>query len=150
MSKIIEKSRYLAVLGVVGLLVTALGTFLWGLYITGLTILSMGEVNGKTSAVLIEIIKVMDIFLIATTLLIFAASLYELFVAELNVPGWMIAHNLHELKAKLSSMIVLLMAGIYVEYVFSAQNAQDLMLMGFGIAAVSAVLIAFGHFGGKD
>jgi len=149
-SKIIEKSRYLAVLGVLGLLVTALGTFLWGLYTTGLTIYAMLTVNGKSTAVLIELIKVMDIFLIATTLLIFAASLYELFVAELNVPGWMIAHNLHELKAKLSSMIVLLLAGIYVEYVFSAGNAQDLMMMGFGIAAVSGVLIAFGQFGGKD
>ena len=52
----------------------------------------------------------MDTFLIATGLLVFSVSLYELALGELNLPDWMLAHNLHELKSKLSSIIILVMA----------------------------------------
>lgn len=83
-------------------------------------------------------------------MLIFASSMYELFIAEINVPDWMIAHNLHELKAKLSNMIVLVLAVKFLEEVFLAKDAYDLMLTGIAIAVVSGVLIAFGYFGKKD
>jgi uncharacterized membrane protein YqhA len=48
---------------------------------------------------------VIDAFLIAIALYVFTVSIYELFVADLNLPDWMIAHNLDELKAKLSGII---------------------------------------------
>ena len=124
MKQVVEKSRYLAVLGVIGLLATGVMAFTWGLYKTGLAILSVLTPDAKSSAVILETIKIMDIFLVATTLLIFAASLYELFIAELNVPDWMIAHNLHELKSKLSSMIVLVMAGKFAEDLFGGVNRR--------------------------
>lgn len=150
MKQIVEKSRYLALIGVIGLLATGVMAFTWGLYKTGLAILSALAPDVKSSAVILETIKIMDIFLVATTLLIFAASLYELFIAELNVPDWMIAHNLHELKSKLSSMIVLVLAVKFLEEVFLGRNAYDLMLTGIAIAVVAAVLIAFSYFGKKD
>jgi uncharacterized membrane protein YqhA len=150
MSKIVEKSRYLAIIGVVGLLVTDVAVFCWGFFSTGMAIISIINSAGKSPDTIVDIIKVVDIFLVATTLLIFAASLYELFITGINVPDWMIAHNLHELKAKLSSMIILLMAGKFLEELFSLKDAYELMLIGIGIAVVSAVLIAFEHFGGKD
>jgi uncharacterized membrane protein YqhA len=150
MKQVVEKSRYLAVLGVIGLLATGVMAFTWGLYKTGLAILSVLTPDAKSSAVILETIKIMDIFLVATTLLIFAASLYELFIAELNVPDWMIAHNLHELKSKLSSMIVLVMAGKFAEDLFGGVTGEDLLWEGLAIAVISATLIAFSYFGKKD
>jgi uncharacterized membrane protein YqhA len=150
MKQIVEKSRYLAVLGVIGLLVTGVVAFTWGLYKTGLAILSVLATDAKSSVIILETIKIMDIFLVATTLLIFAASLYELFIAEVNVPDWMIAHNLHELKSKLSSMIILVIAGKFAEDLFGGVKSEDLMREGIAIAVISATLIAFSYFGKKD
>jgi uncharacterized membrane protein YqhA len=150
MKQVVEKSRYLAVLGVIGLLATGVVAFTWGLYKTGLAILSVLTTDAQSTTIILETIKIMDIFLVATTLLIFAASLYELFIAELNVPEWMIAHNLHELKSKLSSMIVLVMAGKFAEDLFSGVKGNDLMMEGIAIAVISATLIAFSYFGKKD
>ena len=150
MKQVVEKSRYLAILGVIGLLATGVMAFTWGLYKTGLAILSVLTTDAKSSTIILETIKIMDIFLVATTLLIFAASLYELFIAELNVPDWMIAHNLHELKSKLSSMIVLVMAGKFAEDLFGGVKSEDLLWEGIAIAVISATLIAFSYFGKKD
>jgi uncharacterized membrane protein YqhA len=150
MKKVVEVSRYLSLIGVVGLLIAAVAAFGWGFYKTGLLIYDVALGTGSGTVVIVDLVKIVDFFLIATTLLIFAASLYELFIAELNVPGWMIAHNLHELKAKLSSMIVLVLAVKFLEEVFLSKDAYDLMLEGIAIAVISAVLIAFSYFGKTD
>jgi uncharacterized membrane protein YqhA len=149
MRQIVEKSRYLALIGVIGLLIAAIAAFGWGFYRTGLLVYELTLRSGGI-IVTVELIKIVDYFLIATTMLIFASSMYELFIAEINVPDWMIAHNLHELKAKLSSMIILVLAVKFLEEVFLAKDAYDLMLTGIAIAVISAVLIAFGYFGKKD
>jgi uncharacterized membrane protein YqhA len=150
MSRLVEKSRYLAIIGVLGLLVAAVAAFLWGVYTTGDTILMMFSHAGNTAGITVALVEIVDAFLIATTLLIFTASLYELFIADIDVPEWMIAHNLHELKAKLSSMIVLVLGVKFLEKLLEVKDAQELMYTAISIAVVSAVLIAFGHFGGAD
>ena len=150
MKLIVEKSRYLALIGVIGLLIAAIAAFGWGLYKTGLLVYEVTIGLSASTSIIVDLVKIVDFFLIATTLLIFAASLYELFITEIDVPDWMIAHNLYELKSKLSSMIVLVLAVKFLEEVFLAKDAYDLMLTGIAIAVISAVLIAFSYFGKKD
>lgn len=62
----------------------------------------------------------------------------------------MLAHDLYELKAKLSSMIVLVMAVKFLQKLIEVKDAEALLQTGLAVAAVSAVLIAFGYFGKKD
>ena len=150
MSRLVEKSRYLAIIGVIGLLVASVASFLWGIYVTVETIMLMISHADSNALITVNLIEIVDTFLISTAILIFTASLYELFIADLSLPEWMIAHNLHELKAKLSSMIVLVLGVKFLEKLLDVKDAQELMYIGIAIAVVSAVLIAFGHFGGKD
>jgi uncharacterized membrane protein YqhA len=91
-----------------------------------------------------------DSFLVATALLIFAVSLYELFIGKLDLPEWMLAHDLHDLKAKLSSMVVLVMGVKFLEKLLDVKDASALLQIGVATALMSAVLIAFGYFGKKD
>jgi uncharacterized membrane protein YqhA len=93
---------------------------------------------------------VVDAFLIATTLLIFSASLYELFIGEVGLPEWMLAHNLYELKAKLSSMVILVMAVKFLQKLLESKDSLALLHQGIAIALICSVLIAFGYFGKKD
>jgi uncharacterized membrane protein YqhA len=150
MSKLLEKSRYLALIGVLALLVSALAAFGWGVLKTWYAIELIIVTLGKDAIITVELIEVVDAFLISTALLIFAASLYELFIGEVGLPEWMLAHDLHQLKAKLSSMIVLVMAVKFLEKLVVVKDPGGLLQTGLAIALISAVLIAFGHFGGKD
>ena len=62
----------------------------------------------------------------------------------------MLAHDLYDLKTKLSSMIVLVMAVKFLEKLLDVKSSNDLLQVGGAIALVSAVLIAFGYFSKKD
>jgi uncharacterized membrane protein YqhA len=150
MKTILEKSRYLSFIGIVSLLVAALAAFAWGTLKTVSAVMLVIESLGRDAAITIEFIEIVDSFLIATAILIFAVSLYELFISDLDLPDWMLAHNLHDLKAKLSSMVVLVMGVKFLQKLVDYKDAEDLLRVGLSIAAVSAVLIAFGYFGKKD
>ncbi len=150
MKTILEKSRYLAFIGIISLLVAALAAFAWGTLRTFHAVMLVIESLGADAAITIEFIEIVDSFLIATAILIFAASLYELFIGDLDLPDWMLAHNLHDLKAKLSSMVVLVMGVKFLQKLVDYKDAEELLHVGLSTAAVSAVLIAFGYFGKKD
>lgn len=150
MKAILEKSRYLAMIGVVSLLCASVAAFVWGTLKTFQVVMLMLESGVANAALTVKFIEIVDSFLIATAILIFTVSLYELFIGEINVPEWMLAHNLYELKAKLSSMIVLVMAVKFLEKLIDFKDANELLLYGLAITVVSAVLIAFGYFGKRD
>jgi len=150
MKYILERSRYLTLIGIFSLLVASIAAFAWGTIKTVSTTLLVIRSLGADSSIIIELIEIIDIFLISTTILIFAASLYELFIGKLDLPEWMLAHNLYELKGKLSSMIVLVMAVKFLQKFVDAKDPAELLQRGIAVGIVSAVLIAFGYFGKKD
>jgi uncharacterized membrane protein YqhA len=150
MKFILEKSKYLALIGVVALLLAAVAAFAWGTLKTVDTVSLVVSSLGRDKAITVELIEIVDSFLIATALLIFSVSLYELFIGKLDLPEWMLAHDLHELKTKLSSMVVLVMAVKFLEKLLDVKDAASLLQIGVAITLMSAVLIAFGYFGKKD
>ena len=150
MKSILEKSRYLSLVGVISLLLAAIAAFAWGTLKTVNAIILVIQSMGKEASITVEFIEIVDAFLIATAILIFSVSLYELFIGKLDLPEWMLAHNLYELKSKLSSMIVLVMGVKFLQKLLEAKNTDDLLKTGIATALMSAVLIAFGYFGKKD
>ena len=149
MKFILERSRYLAIVGVISLLVAAVAAFAWGTLRTFYAVMLVIQTLGSDAAITIEFIKIIDSFLIATAILIFTVSLYEMSIADIDVPDWMVAHNIYELKAKLSSMVVLVMGVKFLQKLVEVKDASELMQTGIAVAIVSAVLIAFGYFGNK-
>jgi uncharacterized protein (TIGR00645 family) len=150
MSKVLEKSRYLAVIGVLGLLAAALAAFAWGTFQTVQAVVLIIQTLGADKSIIVALIQIVDSFLIATTLLIFSVSLYELFIGDLDVPEWMVAHNLHDLKTKLSSLIIMVMAVKFVEKLVDVKDYGNVLNFGVAVTLVSGALIAFGYFGHKD
>ncbi len=150
MRAVLEKSRYLAIIGVLSLLVASLVAFAWGALKTFQVVVLVLSSLGSDKGITIGFIEIVDSFLIATAVLILTVSLYEMFIGEINVPEWMLAHNLYDLKNKLSSMIVLVMAVKFLEKLMGDTDANELLLTGIAVTLVSAVLIAFGYFGKKE
>jgi uncharacterized membrane protein YqhA len=150
MSKLIESSRYLTIIGVLALLLSSLAAFGWGALKAVRAIVLIISSYGQATDIVIALVEVVDSFLVATILLIFAANMYELFIADVHLPDWITAHNLHELKTKLSSVIILVMAVKFLEHLVEWKDPNGTLLFGIAIAVVSTILIAFSYFGGKD
>lgn len=83
-------------------------------------------------------------------LYIFALGMYELFIGSVNLPEWLIIRNLHDLKVKLSSVIILVMCITSLKHLVEWKDPQGTLFFGIAIAVVTVALIAFGYFGGED
>ena len=149
---ILSKSRHLILIPVIFSLLASVAAFLLGAVKTvkavHLVLLSiLGEPAHGSE---IGLIAVMDTYLIATALFIFSIGLYELFIEDVELPGWLAIHDLHGLKAKLASVIILVMAVTFLEHLVEWVDAWETFLFAVAIAVTTGALIAFGHFGGKD
>jgi len=147
---LLEKSRYLVVIAVLACLAAALAAFGWGAFKTWHAVVFLFESGGKDPFGAIKLIELMDTFLMATAMLIFAIGLYELFVEDISMPGWLTVHSLHDLKAKLASVIVLVLAVSFLSHLAEWRDARETLEFGLAVTVVGAMLIAFGHFGEKD
>ena len=150
MEKILEKSRYLVLLAVFSTLLASAATFMWGVYKNGVVLVELIITGGKNAAMTISLIELMDKFLIAVGLYIFAIGMYELFINDLDVPAWLTVHDLHGIKSRLSSIVILVMAIVFLERLVSWQDPQGTLFFAIGIALMTAALIAFGWYGEKN
>ncbi len=150
MGKMLEKSRYLGLVGVVSLLLASAVAFMWGAVKTVSAIISIVGSYGKDPYIAVSLIELVDSFLIATALFVFAVSMYEMFIEKIGLPEWMLANNLPELKEKLGGVIILVMVVTFLEHLVEWTAPYDSLLFAVAVAVVSAALIALSRFGGKE
>ena len=150
MANLLQNSRYIVGIGVFALLASSLAAFGWSVAKAASAINVIIQSFGRDRHIAIALVEVVDGVLMASVLLVVAVSLYEIFIAELNVPRGMVAHNLYELKGKLSTMIVLVMALKFLEHLVEWSNSTDTLLYALAIALVSAALIALSYLGSKS
>jgi uncharacterized membrane protein YqhA len=150
MKEIIEKTKNLVLIAVFSSLIASAAGFVWGFIKTLAIIINFILSYGKDPFAAIALIEIMDIFLIATFLFIFSMGMYELFIEKIELPEWLIINNLHDLKVKLSSVIILVMAITFLKHLVEWTDPQGTLYFGIAVAAVSGTLIAFGYYGGKD
>jgi uncharacterized membrane protein YqhA len=149
MARFVERSRYLILLAVGASLVASAVAFLWGIWKTALVVIKTFSPQSEDALAAVALIALMDKFLIAVGLYIFAVGMYELFIGELALPDWLRVHNLHEVKSRLSSIVILLMAMIFLEHLVEWRDPQGTLYSAIAVAVVAAVLIAFSYFGGE-
>ena len=141
LEKIMQKSRYFAILMVVITLVCAVVLYFLA---SASAILAIYEAltSGKFSTTEIKIyavdfLKVVDLFLICIGLQVIAAGIYKLFINEqLTLPAAMNTASFSDLKlslVKISSLILLIM---FVERAVALGPSRELLEYGIAIAVI--------------
>jgi uncharacterized membrane protein YqhA len=146
-------SLWLALLPVTFLLVSALASFIYAVAVLFNTIGRVAAhpfpAGHHIGALLLEF----DLFLIGATALIAAIGFYELFIGDIRVggrdllPGWLAMHDLNELKSRVVSMIVLVLAVTFAEEAVGSPDPLQLLEFGGGITAVIIALTVFQRWG---
>jgi uncharacterized membrane protein YqhA len=142
-------------LPVVILLLSGIGAFIYG---TAVAVHSVIEIAQHPFAVhnLRLFLTEIDTFLIGATLIIAAFGLYELFVARINpaslrlpLPHWLEMTDLNDLKARVLSMIILVVAVSFVDLLLELQlgEALDILYLGTGVAIFIIALTVYLRFG---
>lgn len=150
MTRLIEGTRYVALVGVVSLLLASVAAFGWGAIKTVDAAIVILSSYGKDPYIAVLLIEIVDSLLIATALYVFAVSMYELFIGKLTLPDWMLAHDLHELKNKLGGVIILVMVVKFLERLVEWRDAYTSLLFAIAVGIVSAAIVAMGYFSKRE
>lgn len=142
MKRLLEQSNQLVLIAVLSSLAASVAAFAWGTYKAGQTIYNLLQ-DFEYRLAAVSFIEVMDAFLIAIGLYIFAIALYELFIGGLKMPEWLQIHNLYQLKIKLVSIVILVMGIKFLEKFADSKDAQDTLMLGGAFALAAAALIGF-------
>ena len=136
--------RYLVIVAVVGIAIQAIATFGWAAWITIDFVYDLLTTSAwQQDDTIVELLQVLDLYLIGTVLLITAIGLYELFVGSVQIPDWLVIRTLSDLKTKIVEVIVLVIGIKFVEKLVTAKEPIDVLWYGLGSAAVMAVLIGW-------
>ncbi|AOU98204.1 hypothetical protein BI364_09765 [Acidihalobacter yilgarnensis] len=115
-----------------------------------LTEAARAQMRGSTIAYVVEIL---DGYLLATVLLIFALGLYELFISKIDeaersemASKVLVIHSLDDLKARLGKVVLMILIVKFFEHALGMKFASPLDLLYFagGIALIGLALY-FSH-----
>ena len=143
-----ERSRYVVLIAVVGTFVASVTLLVYEALVVFkavLHIIHRGSVSAEEAkALAVGLIQAVDIFLIAIAVYIISLGLYSLFVdASLPLPRWLEVHDLEDLKANLISIVIAVLAVLFLREAVGWDGETDLLRFGGGVALVIAALTFF-------
>ena len=101
------------------------------------------------AATVTHVVEIVDGYLLATVLLIFALGLYELFISKIeaaekseSATNVLIINSLDDLKSRLAKVILMILIVKYFEHAVSMEfkTPMDLLLLAGGIALIGVAL----------
>jgi uncharacterized membrane protein YqhA len=144
----LASSRYIVLIAVVGTFVASLTLLVYeGLVVAEavVRIVAKGQVSAQGAKVLaVGLIEAVDIFLIAIAVYIISLGLYALFIDDaLPLPRWLEVHDLEDLKANLVSIVIAVLAVLFLREAVAWDGERDLLEFGAVLALVIAALTLF-------
>ena len=152
-------SRYVVLVAVIASLSVSLAMFYLATVDAYYTIIHLGDyaspaMDNSARAVLrgetvTHIVEVIDGYLLATVLLIFALGLYELFISKIDqaaesesASGVLLINSLDDLKARLAKVILMILIVRYFEHVVSMSfdTPLDILYLALGISFIGLAL----------
>ena len=149
--RIIASTRYLVIIPIIGLALAAGTFFVFGGFglikflVEAIMEIVLGtgpEAHPDDIPIAIEIVEYVHLFLIGTVLYITAIGLYQLFIEEVELHGWLKIDSTEELEMSLIGVTVVVLAVSFLGMVFTREPAE-LLQYGVGIALPIAALALF-------
>ena len=156
MMRFLTACRFLLVIPVVGSVLLTLMVVIMGLgriFTVGMKLFRSGDFSAKAAKILsLEVIEIIDLFLIGTVAYITAVGLYKLFIntTEIQLPMLLKIGSLKDLEDKIIGIIVAALAVAFLGQAAGPDEPTKLLSYGGGIALVIAALAFFIRQGGKD
>ena len=149
MTRILTSTRFLIIVPIIGLALAAAAFFVVGgfnlikLVVEALlAVVGLAEAHHSEIPVEVEIVEYVHTFLIGTVLFITAVGFYQLFIQEVQFPGWLRIDSTEELETNLIGVTVVVLAVNFMGIVFTGDPSLVLEY-GAGIALTIAALALF-------
>ncbi len=143
MKRVLERVRHVVVVAVAGLTFTMTVTFAWAIAktvrLTGLLL----DGGWRNDLSMVDLLEVIDTYLLAILQLIVVIGLYELFIGALDVPDWLKARSLEDLKKSIVDVLIVFIGVKGVERLVAIQEPLDALTYTGAVATLIAALSLF-------
>jgi uncharacterized membrane protein YqhA len=145
-NRLLSITRYIIYIPVAGAWFSSLIAMGLGAYEVILTFLSLflGPGEKTVKLTVLNLVEAVDLFLLGTAFYLIALGLYELFIDEnAPLPDWLIIHDLDDLKSKLLSVIIVVLAVQFLAQVLGWNGGWEILGYGTAVALVTLALAFF-------
>lgn len=146
--RLLASTRYLVIIAVVSTLAASIALLVYEAVVVfsairaAFTAPEFSATYAKAFAV--GLIEAVDIFLISIAVYMISLGLYALFVdSTLPLPRWLEVHDLDDLKNNLVSIVIAVLAVLFLRVAVAWDGEQDLLGFGISLALVIAALTFF-------
>ena len=143
MKRLVEHIRYLVIAAVAGLTVTTVATFAWAIAKTIRLIGALLDGGWRSDLTMVDLLEVIETFLLAIVQLIVVIGIYELFISALEVPDWLKARSLEDLKKSIVDVLIVFIGVKGVERLVVVQEPIDALTYTGAVAILIAALSLF-------
>jgi uncharacterized membrane protein YqhA len=143
LSKVLGLARYIAIIAVIGLLITSVATFGWSIARTVLFVDDLFQGKWRSDDQVVSLLKTIDTYLLALVQFIIVIGLYELFIGELDVPQWLKIDSLDDLKKSIIDILVIFVAVKGIEGLLKQKDPLDALTFVGASASLILVLTLF-------
>lgn len=151
-------SRWLALVAVALSLVVAVVLFALAsadvgrLVLRGVELLSVSDavLSDARLALVARVVKIVDLYLVATFMIVFSLGLYELFIGRIDVAERsevgrrvLLIRDLDDLKDRLAKIVMLILAMLFLEFALrlAPGGYLDLLYLALGTTLIAAALL---------
>ena len=142
--RLLRATRLLLIVAIVCTFVAAMALLIYGALETYGMIARLAARSDESAAgkqLVLKSIELVDMFLLATVLYVIAIGLYELFIDNrIPVPAWLRIDDIDDLKHKLVSMVISVLAVVFLGQILAWNGERNLQPLGIAVAAVIAAL----------
>ena len=143
--QLLGSSRYFIVVAVIGSFIASAAALVYGGMATAAIVWrtfserDFSQTGAKLLAV--DLVTMIDLFLLGTVLYIVAVGLYELFIdPSLPMPNWLRITTLDDLKERLLGVVAVLLAVTFLGSAVTWNGTTDILALGVAVALVLGVV----------
>jgi len=144
----LASSKYIVVVAILGIYVAAVALILYEIAVVGSAIvdtLRIGSVSPEGARLLaVGLLAAIDVFLIAIVGYITCVGLFALFIDDtIPLPAWLVIRNIEDLENNLISVVVAVLAVLFLKEAVARTRDLDLLGLGIAVALMIAALTFF-------
>lgn len=147
LARLVGRTRFAVLLAVAAVLLVAVALFVLGAGLALVTIWNAGQAvlrgDFGSTFLTVEFLEIVSTMLKAVVFYIIGIGLYGLFIAPLNLPTALGMETLHDLEAKVVSVIIVILAISFLEHFILWQRPNDILVFGVTMALVVPALVLF-------
>lgn len=143
---VLEPARLLVAVGSFTMLIAAVACYVWALVKAGAFIKALLPGGDSDDEALVKLFESLDVVLIGTVVLIVAVGLWELFVADLRLPPALTMSSFDDLKAKIATTLILVLAVRFLEALVSGVAGEELVQLAVALTLVGGLLMVLANW----